>query len=769
MEELSVIGKRLPRVDAIEKVKGVAKYTSDMVIPGMLFGKILRSPHAHARILKVDTSRAEKLPGVKAVITAQDAPGIKYLYVGPQFQDKYILAADKVRYVGDEVAAVAAESMEAAEEALKMIDVTYEVLPAVFDPEDAVRSGSPKIHDVEDNVAMRVQRNYGDAEKAFQDSDYIFEDRFVTQAVSHCCMECHGTIAVFDSKGNLTVWTPTQSPYFVQKELGIVLEMPTSKIRVMEVPVGGGFGSRAKICSNEAICALLAKKTGRPVKISLTREEEFSTTCTRHPSIITLKTGVKKDGTLLGRHVKIIMDNGAYNHQGPAVIGYASMVAASHYRVPCVKVESNLVYTNKQYGGPFRGYGNPQVAFAIESQMDMIADRLGIDRIEIRLKNCNLPGDVTACGWRITSSGFKESLLKVAQEIGWEGRKEHLPRNRGIGVSGLIHVTGAKVFADGDFSSAYIKMLEDGTVTIFTGTTDIGQGSSTSLAMVAAEELGISLEDVQIVTMDTDVTPVDLGTWASRILFIGGNAIRMAAKDLKRQLLDVASQKLGCNPSDLQLKDKKISVTGYPEKSISIGEAILDNPNRMGKMLIGKGHYDPPSEPSNRQTGIANIAAAYSFGAQAVEVEVDQETGKVRVVRVVAAYDIGKAINPDIVEGQIEGGILQGIGYALTERVICNQKGRVENSNFFDYKILFSEDMPKIETFLIETNDPEGPFGAKGVGEPSLIATAPAIANAIYDAAGIRIKELPILQEKVYGELQEKSSENYKKKKGSIF
>jgi 4-hydroxybenzoyl-CoA reductase alpha subunit len=749
LETLSVVGKRLPRIDAVEKAKGVAKYTSDIVFSGMLFGKILRSPFPHAKIMKIDVSKAERVPGVKAVITAKDTPGIKYLMVGPQFQDKDVLAVDRVRYVGDEVAAVAAETLESLEEALDLIDVTYESLPTVFDPEDAMREDAPRIHDAENNVAMRIERNYGDVEKAFRESDHVFENRFVTQAVAHCCMECHGTVASFDVKGNLTVWTPTQSPYFVQKELGIVLDMPVSKIRIREVPVGGGFGSRAKICTDEAVCALLSKKTGRPVKISLTREEEFAATCIRHPSIITLKTGVKKDGTLLGRHIKLIMDNGAYNHQGPAVMGYASQAASSLYSVPCVKVESELIYTNKQYGGPFRGYGNPQVTFAIESQMDMIADRLGIDRLDLRLKNCNPPGDVTACGWRITSSGFKECLQKVAQEIGWEGRKETLPKNRGVGLSGLIHVAGAKIFADGDFSAAYIKMLEDGSIRIYTGTTDIGQGSSTSLSMIAAEILGISLEDVQIMTMDTDLTPADLGTWASRILFIGGNAIRMAAEDLRRQLLEAGAKELECSPSDLQLMDKRISIIGRPEKSISVGEAVFASPNKMGKVLIGKGHYDPPSEITNRETGVANIAAAYSFGAQAIEVEVDEDTGKVRIVRVVAAYDIGKAINPDIVEGQIEGGILQGIGYALSEKLKYDSMGQLENPNFLDYKILFSEDTPKIDVFLIETDDPEGPFGAKSVGEPSLIPTAAAIANAIHDALGTRINELPIIQENI--------------------
>ena len=759
MQEFSVVGKRLPRIDAVDKVMGKARYTTDITLPGMLFGKILRSPHAHARILRIDTTRAGKLSGVRAVITAKDTLGIKYVHAGPPFQDKDVLAPDKVRYVGDEVAAVAADSEEIAEHALTLIDVAYEVLPALFDPEEAMRPCAPRIHDAENNITMRGLRNYGDVDKAFDESDHVFEDRFVTQAVAHCCMEPHGSVASFDPKGNLTVWTPTQSPYFVQKELAVVLGMTPSKVRVMEVPVGGGFGARSKICEDEAICALLAKKTGRSVKITLTRKEEFSTTRTRHPMIIRLRTGVARDGTLTARHVKIVTDNGAYNHMGPPVMGYGALASASHYRVPAVRLETYLVYTNKQYGGPFRGYGGPQVIFAIESQLDMIADRLGIDKLEIRLKNCHRPGEVTACGWRISSTGFEECLRKAAQRIGWEEKKKHPVRGRGIGIAGMMHVSGAKVYTDGDFSSAQVNLFEDGSAAVFSGTTDMGQGSTTVLAMIAAEELGLDLDDIHMVTMDTDLTPIDLGSWASRIAFVGGNTIRKACQDVKRQIFEVAAKKLECNPDDLVLKDRKISVVGSPDRSVPVGEAILESPNRVGKMLTGKGHYDPPSELINRQTGVANISAAYSFAAQAVEVEVDEETGKTRVVRVVAAHDVGRAINPDIVEGQIEGAILQGIGYALTEGMIYDQDGRAENTNFLDYKILYSEDSPKIETHIIETDDPEGPYGAKGVGEPGLIPTAPAIANAIDDAVGVRIKELPILQEKLYRGIKQATRE----------
>ena len=758
MVELSVVGKRLPRIDALEKVTGSARYTADITLPGMLIGKILRSPHAHAKILSIDTSKAEKVPGVKAVITAEETPKIKYVHVGPPFQDKLVLATDKVRYVGDEVAAVAADTSDAAEEALRLIEVVYEELPAVFDPELSMSPDAPKVHG-ESNIVMKGLRNYGDVDKAFSRSDHVFEDRFSTQAVAHCCMEPHGSVALFDLHENLTIWTPTQSPYFVQKELAVVLDMPISKVRVMEVPVGGGFGARSKICEDEAICALLSRKAGRPVKITLSREEEFTTTRTRHPMIITLKTGVKKDGTLAARHLKMVVDNGAYNHMGPAVMGYAALAATSHYRVPCVRVETYLVYTNKQFGGPFRGYGSPQVTFAIESQMDMIADRLGIDKLDFRLRNCHDSGETTVSGWRITSDGLRRCLVKAAEELGWEKRKANPEKNTGIGIAGMIHVSGAKVYDDGDFSASYINLLEDGTAAVFTGTTDIGQGSSTVLAMIAAEELGISLEDVRIVTMDTSLTPIDLGSWASRITFVAGNSIRKAAQDIKRQLFEAVAVQLECNPLDLQLKDKKICVSGSPMTAIPVGEAILSNPNRVGKILIGKGFYDPPSDKINRETGVANISAAYSFAAQAGEVEVDVETGKVKVVRVIAAHDAGRAINPTLVEGQIEGAIAQGLGYALMEKVHCGADGKVKNANYLDYKIPFSTDIPEIQTFIIETQDPEGPFGAKGIGEPGLIPTAPALTNAVFDAVGVRFTDLPITQEKMLEKLGSLSCE----------
>jgi len=749
MEERYVIGKRLPRIESLDKALGRAKFASDQTLPGMLFGKILRSPHAHARILAIDPSRAEKLPGVKAVITAKDTLGLKYLHAGPPFQDKLILAKDKVRYVGDEIAAVAAVNEEVAEAALGLLDVTYEVLPAVFDPEKAMEPDAPQIHGAEHNIAMHSCRKYGDVDKAFQGSDYIYEDRFVTQAVAHGCLEPHGSLAAFDSSGKLTVWTPTQSPFTIQKELAAVLGMPLSKVRVMEVYVGGGFGARSKICEDEAISALLARKSGRPVRTFLTRDEEFSTTRTRHPMIITLRTGVKKDGTLTARRVKIVVDNGAYTHMGPPVVGFAGSAAACHYRVPCAEVETYLVYTNKQFGGPFRGYGNPQAAFAVESQMDMIAERLGIDKVKIRLKNCNRSGEVTPCGWRITSSGFEACLLKAAQEIGWEERRRHPKKNRGIGFAGLIHVSGAKVYPEGDYSAACIHLFEDGAATLFTGTTDIGQGSATVLTMIAAEELGISLDRIHTITMDTDTTPADMGSWGSRVAFIGGNSVRKAAGDLKRQLFSVVSQKLECNPTDLQMRDGRIFVAGSPGRSVSVGEAILDSPDKVGKMLIGKGCYDPPSEPLNRQTGIANISSAYGFAVQAVEVAVDEETGEVCVIRVVAAHDVGRAINPMIVEGQIEGAIVQGLGYGLMEQTVCDDRGIMQNPSYLDYKMPLARDVPEIVTFIVETDDPEGPYGAKGIGEPGIVPAAPAIANAICDAVGVRITKIPIMPEEI--------------------
>ncbi len=758
VSELSVIGKRLPRIDSFEKATGQAKFCNDLVFPNMLFGKILRSPHAHAEILSIDATRAKALPGVEAVITASDTPKIKYVHLGGIHEDKLPLADKKVRYIGDEIAAVAAVDPKTAEKAIRLIRVKYRVLPAVFDPEEALKPGAPLLHENKPgNISASNTKEFGDVRRGFQDSDFVFEDCYKTQAQAHCSIEPRCCIALFDPQGSLKTWTSTQSPYFVQKELAHILNLPLSKVRVMEVFVGGGFGSRSKVCEDEGICAFLAQKTGRPVKITFTREEEFTATRIRHPMTIYLKTGVKRDGTFLARQARIITDNGAYNHVGPAVSGVAGTIIASLYRVPNVKYEVLTVYTNKHFGGPFRGYGNPQATFAIESQLDSIAEKLRLDPLEIRLRNANQPGDTTPVGWEITQScGFRECLTRVGETIQWKEKKKKGSSGRGVGIAGCIHLTGFHVYTDGDFSSALVKVFSDESVELMIGSTDMGTGSKTALAQIVAEELGIALDRITVISMDTDLTPMDLGSWGSRVVFIGGNAARKAAQDTKRQLFEVAAKELGVDSEQLCTKNAQIFVDGSPERFVTFSDCVVaDSPHKVGKSIIGKGHYDSPTELINRETGISNISAAPIFAAQAAEVQVDPRTGQIEVLQIVAAHDIGRAINPTIVEGQIEGAVAQGFGLALTE---CYEYegGRIVNPGFMSYRIPRSNDVPRIIPLMVEKVDALGPFGAKGVGEPGSVPTAPAIANAIYDALGIRIKTLPITPEKILETLKTK-------------
>ncbi|MEW5919391.1 MAG: molybdopterin cofactor-binding domain-containing protein [Bacillota bacterium] len=744
-----IVGKPIPIVDGKEKVTGQAQFVNDIKLPGMLIAKILRSPYPHARVINIDTTLAENLPGVKAVITRDDTRGEKYIAMGPPLSDRYPLVMEKAKYIGDEIAAVAAVNESIAEEALRLIKVNYEVLPAVYEPEEAVKEDAPVIHEDRDsNIAMRIARSYGDPDSAFQAADYVFSDTYVTQVVSHAILEPKGTVAHYFN-GKVTIWTSTQAPYFVRKEVAHILGMPEGDVRVKEIFSAGAFGARSKVCDDEAICALLSRKALRPVKLVLTREEEFKTTRVRHPYHIDIRTGVSREGRLLAREVKMVVDNGAYNYLGPAVLGYSTFVAASHYKVENIKIDASLVYTNKQAGTAFRGFGSPQVTFAIESQMDDIADQLGFDRLAFRLLNAHESGFVTPAGWKITSCGMKECLQKA-----YDGVKD-LPldsgskvKKRGIGLASSIHISGVKLFKEGDYSGAIVRVAGDGTVTVFTGAADVGTGSKTTLVQVAAEALGVSVQKVSITTMDTDQTPQDIGSWASRIMFVGGNAVLRAAKLAREQIIKTAGAALNVDPEDLDIDQGVVFARSNRAKAMPIGDAVKLCNTRIGDWVMGSYHYDTPAEMINRQSGVANISPTYSYGAHGALVEVDEETGMVEVLRIVAAHDVGKAINPMIVEGQVLGALAQGIGYALTEQMLYKD-GKLLNGNFLDYKILTTADMPQMEVSIVETMDEEGPFGAKGIGEPGLIPTAAAIANAIKDATGVRFKEIPILPEHI--------------------
>ena len=751
MSNLKYVGQRVPEIYSYAKVSGEASFSDDLCFTHMLYAKILRSPHPHARIIKIDSSKALKIPGVISVMTGKDTPGIKFV---AQISDMYPLAINKVRYVGDPVAVVAAETEEKALDALKLIDVKYEILPAVLNPQEALKDSAPKIHGDKSNLMLQIKRNFGDVEKGFKDSDFVFEDSYSSQSVSHCNMEPRCSLAqMTNDEGVLQIWTGTQSPYFVRKEVAKVCDLPLSRVRVMEIHSGGGFGSRSKFCEDEGITALMSIHIGgRPVKITFSREEEMTTTRIRIPFNVNIKTGIKKDGTIVARELRTVVDKGAYCHYGPAVVGYAAGIAASLYRVPNFKFTGNIVYTNRQFGGPFRGFGAPQVTFAIEAQLDKIAEKLRIDPLEIRLKNVNRSGDTTACGWKITSCGFEECLKKAAEAVGWEKRigvKKEGRYQRGIGIAGAIHVSGSNVFPDGEFSSIGLKMFIDGQATVYKGSGDTGTWANTTIKQIVAEELDIPLEKIRMISNDTEITPQSLGSFASRVCFQDGNAAQKAAIQLRNYLLESASLYLKVPIEDLIAINGRIIAKNQKSLSITYGDAVFHSPRCVGHTLTSLYQYNPPTERLTPE-GYANVSGAYSFSVQIAEVVVDVKTGVVKVEKITVAQDVGRAINPTAVEGQIEGAVIQGIGYALMEELITNEKGKVISNCFEKYMMPTSMDIPEIKLNVIETIDPEGPFGAKGAGEIGLNNTAPAIINAIYDAIGIRFHNIPIKSEDVY-------------------
>lgn len=748
-----VIGERFPRIESIAKVTGEAQYTVDLKMAGMLHGKILRSPLPHAKIKSIDISKALKLSGVYAVIASKDVPSNKFSFF-QWLADKTILCMDKVRYVGDEVAAVAAIDKDTTLEAIDLIKVEYEPLPAVFNVDEAMRPGAPLIWDKERNVGFNVERVFGDPDKAFRECDYVCEDRYETNQVAHCCLEVYNCIAKWDLSNRLTIWVNTQAPHTQRQEMARLLGIPIRNIRIISSTMGGGFGSKLVTDMKLPIASILSKKTGRPVKIENSRAEEFSTAKTRYGYTIYLKTGAKKDGRLWAREMKVIGDNGAYHDKGPATLNFSSIMFSTIYSIPNIRYEGTLVYTNKQMGTAFRGFGNPQISFACETQLDILAEKMGLDPLELRLMNANQPGQVTSCGAEITSCGMKECMEAAVQAARWK-EKRNQKGFRGIGLANMIHAGAGARFYGYNAADAFVKLSDDGTVTLITSALDMGQGAHTAMAQIVAEELGVSMKEINVVSNDTDITPYDLGSWGSRTTFMNGNAALDAARNAKKEIIAVASEMLESNPSDIILEEGKIFVKGSSDK-YSFAELADYAVNKRGSLISGKGRFVDKLPPGYTiQQAFAKNMPTWAFATQVAEVEIDEETGEVKVLKIVAAHDTGKTINAAMAEGQIEGAIVQGIGFALMEKLILNN-GKVVNDGFLDYKIPTIGDVPEIETILIETDDPCGPFGAKGIGEPGLVPTAPAIVNAIYNATGIRIKELPITPEKILRALKEK-------------
>ena len=745
-DKLSVVGKSVPRIDAASKVTGKAKYGIDLKIDGMLYAKLLRSPYPHARVVKIDTAKAENHPRVRAIATINEVPkivGTWWLLQDGKKQKRMYILDNVVRFIGDPVLAVAADDEESAEEALSLIDVEYEQLPPLFDPIEAIQEDSVKIHD-RGNIAFHTRKEYGDIEQGFKDADYIFESRFITSKQKHATIEPAGTcIADYDISGKLTVYSSTQVPHWVKIYLAGAMGLPVNKVRIIKPYTGGAFGGRCGVIHGlETMCCFLSKKVCRPVRMSFTREEDFTATEARHPFILDMKTGVTKDGTVTANSVKIVMDVGGYGTHYISVFADALSTGVGLYRFANVAFEGYCVYTNKSLSGAFRGYGNPQMNFAQESMLDMIADKLGVDPVEFRLKNYRGLGEIDPVYVdEIRSDGMKDCLIKGAEKISWqEKRAKKAPegtKRRGVGMSCLLHGSGAR-FGLPDPASATVMLNSDGSVNLLTAAADDGQGNKTVLAQIAAEELCIELGQITVSDTDTDTTPLDGGTHGSRQTYCGGIAVQKAAAEAKKALLQFASQYLKVDEDKLEIKDGVVHNVENTDTNIRVSDLLTNmeiGDFSVCKQIIGSASGVAPTTPP-------------TFGANFAEVEVDTETGEVQVLKLVGAFDVGKAINPAHVEGQIVGGELMGVGYALTEGLIT-EDGKILNDNFTDYRILRACDAPDIDVIIVESNEPTGAFGAKGVGESTMVGTASAIANAIYNATGVRIKELPITQEKV--------------------
>ncbi len=757
----NVVGKSLPRTDALEKVTGRAQYAYDMRLPAMVYGEILRSPYPHARIVRIDSSGADALPGVLAVYTQKDMPQTKY---GAFVQDETALADEVVRYVGEGVAAVIALDEQTALRGIEAIEVDYELLPAVEDPEEAMAEGAPAVHaGVERNVVAHNRVAAGDIDAGFAAADHVFEDRFVTSRQCHACMEPHALVADYDASGRVTIHISSQSTFFDRFGLMGVFGLPANKIRIIAPYLGGGFGSKSETHSIYVVAIQASMNLGRPVKMFHSRAEEFTSSRTRHPEIIYMKTGVKDDGTITARSARVILDNGAYTSYGPGVSLTQSMLGGAVYRIPAYRYDGYTVYTNNPFGGAFRGFGSPQFTFAAESHTDMIAERLGMDAVEFRLKNLSRPGDKAISGPTLTSCGIVECLEKAAEAIGWREKVANPQPGRGVGVACGTHFTSGKFHpnVNADFCAAGVKVNEDGSVSLMIGATEMGTGAATTAtAQICAEELGVDLDDVDVITSDSETIPADFGTYGSRVTTLAGNAVRDACRQVREQLFRVGAEQLDAEPGELELGRKKVYVKSEPGRAVDLATVVQSSifRDRDGRQIMAQAHYDAPCDLPDPETGVGDFAMSYSFGCHAVEVEVDEETGSVRVVDFVAATDCGNLINPALAESQVEGGVAQGIGFGLMEDLVC-EHGQVLNPSFATYKIPTTTEMPPIRSLWVETNDPRGPYGAKGLGEMGLVPTAPAIANAVYQATGARVQQIPLFPERVLAAIDAERSE----------
>ncbi len=750
MSDLSVVGASVRRPDVPGKATGAASYAGDVRLPGMLHAKIKRSNVAHAQIRAIDFSKALKLPGVKAVLTHENVPRVLH-YGSPHprsasvTRDQYILDR-KVRYWGEGVAAVAAESEELAEEALELIEVEYQPLPVTLTVEQALAPGAPLIHGTKDNLVVdpvRVAR--GDVERGFAAADFVIEGTYEMGRPMPAYMEPNVCVCHWDAQQRLSVWISTQTPFMVRGILAEVLGVPLGKVRVLVDHMGGGFGAKQDLFQTEFLCALLAREARRPVRLEYTRKETFLGGRSRHPGTVWLRQGFRKDGTITAREARVTFNSGAYGSHGPGVTAVGTTALTSLYRCDNVRLEGRCVYTNTPIAGAYRGYGVVQAYYALDIQMDEAAAKLGVDPAELKLKNAVREGDLAPSGHPIVGHGLEDCIRRGLQETSWPNRKRFKERNlrRGWGMGCEMHGSSAYPGIK-EQGNATVRMNEDGSATLLTGTTGLGTGAHTALAQIVAEELGLRFDDVSVIHGDTDVVPWDIGAFASHTTYMGGRAAQMAAAELKKQLLERAAESLETSPVDLQIEKGAIRVRGS-DRGVSVREVMSPKKGVPSAQLVASATYTPTK--------------SYSFAAHFVEVQVDTETGQIDVLQVIPVHEIGRVIHPLGAAGQIEGGIQQGIGHTLTEDYVIDlTDGRSLNAGFVDYKMPLSMDMPPIRTILLETApDPGGPFGAKGLGEDPIIAIGPAIANAIYDALGVRFRHYPITPEQVLQALRGKS------------
>ncbi len=748
----TLIGQRVKKPDAPEKATGKTRYINDMVLPQMLIGKVLFAGRPHARIVRIDTAAAEKLHGVHAVLTGKDAAGLKFGFV----RDNVALK-DKVRCEHDEVAAVAAETEEIARRALELIEVEYEDLPGVFTPEAGAREGAPLVHDnFPGNRSLSFEFKHGDLAAAEAASDFVVDNVFRPHHVTHCCMGTSCAIADFDHNGKLTIWTQTQYPYNYKMDLAPALGLDPGDIRVIQPPVGGAFGSKLDVYPYEPIAALLARKTGRPVKVIYSREEEFRAAPTRQAAIIHMRTGCSRDGVLTFRSADVLLDNGAYTSWGPTIPVIMMRTTSGHYRVPVVDFKAQAIYTNNPYAGSFRGYGNVQTTYATAQQMDMLADMVDIDPLEFHLKNAQKSGEVTPQKSFLRECALAECLETAARASDYSRKRRDYAAQRdkpgrykkGIGLASSIHNAGGAKIHKSDGIGTILKVDDYARVTVITGASEIGQGIDAVITLIVAEELGVPLEHVTIVNNDSDIAPWDVGVHASRTTFIAGNGTRRAARKAKAQILAAAEKMLGEPAETLELRG------GFVVRD-ACGTPLIDLERLLRRMhfqaepelVMVTDYYEPKSEPEGAKH-ISDHSAAYSHAVHVAEITVDTLTGEIKVDKVTVAQDVGRVINRMGLEGQIEGGIAIGLGYALSENMRI-EEGMLKNPCFRDYKLITAPEMPPLDMHFIETHCAEGPYGAKGISELPTIVIAPAIANALYNATGVRIFNPPMSPETV--------------------